>query len=182
MTPIYNSWRSERSECSHSQVIKIEICDIYMYSTYVRIYTPGGSHRRLAAEWKVAGSSPAVELCFFSLSLFFILLSFFPFPLFLSSLPFISPPSFFPFMLAPPLQCSSIFLVIVLTLNLCAMGESVVLFEINGILKLAMVSKIVQAQRVQFGNLEKATQIAQLAHLSQVNSRGVTRNFGPRRQ
>ena len=50
------------------------------------------------------------------------------------------------------------------------MGESVVLFEINGILKLAMVSKIVQAQRVQFGNLEKATQIAQLAHLSQVNS------------
>ena len=24
-------WRSERSECSHSQVIKIEICDIYIY-------------------------------------------------------------------------------------------------------------------------------------------------------
>ena len=26
-----NYWRSERSECSHSQVIKIEICDIYIY-------------------------------------------------------------------------------------------------------------------------------------------------------
>ena len=105
-----NIWRSERS---HSQVIKIEICDIYMYSTYVRIYPPGGSHRQLAAEWKVAGSSPAVELWGFFLSLLFFPLSFSPFPLFLPSLRFISPPSFFPFMLAPPLQCSSIFLVIV---------------------------------------------------------------------
>ena len=97
-------WRSERS---HSHFIKIEICDIYMYSTYVQIYPPGGSHRQLAAEWKVAGLSPAVELrfLFFSLSLSFFPLSFSPFPLFLPSLPFISPPSFFPFMLAPP--CTS---------------------------------------------------------------------------
>ena len=57
---------------------------------------------------EVAGSSPAVEL----FSPLFSPLSFSPFPLFLPSLPFISPPSFFPFMLAPPLQCSSIFLVI----------------------------------------------------------------------
>ena len=86
---VYIYWRSERS---HSQVIRIEICDIYMYSTYVRIYPPGGSHRRLvAAEWKVAGSSPAVELCFFSLfpffpPLLFSLFSFSPLPsLYLSS-------------------------------------------------------------------------------------------------
>ena len=68
-----------------------------MYSTYVRIYPPGGSHRRLAAEWKVAGSSPAVELCccfFLSLSFFspllFPLSSFSPLPsLYLS--PFLFP-------------------------------------------------------------------------------------------
>ena len=30
---MYHSWRSERSECSHSQVIKIEICDRYMFGT-----------------------------------------------------------------------------------------------------------------------------------------------------
>ena len=35
-------WRSERGERSHSRVIKIKICDIYMYSMYVRIYPPGG--------------------------------------------------------------------------------------------------------------------------------------------
>ena len=93
---VYN-WRGERS---HSQVIKIEICDIYMYSTYVRIYPPGGRHRRLAAEWKIAGSSPAVELCFFfSLSLLFF---FFPspFPPFL----FFSPP--FPLSLPLPFSPS----------------------------------------------------------------------------
>ena len=28
-----NNWWSERSECSHSQVIKIEICDRYMFGT-----------------------------------------------------------------------------------------------------------------------------------------------------
>ena len=44
-------------------------------------------------------------------SLLFPPLSFSPFHLFPPSLPFISPPSFFPFMPAPPLQCSSIFLV-----------------------------------------------------------------------
>ena len=27
------NWRSKRSECSHSQVIKIEICDKYMFDT-----------------------------------------------------------------------------------------------------------------------------------------------------
>ena len=54
-----SSWRSERS---HSQVIKIEIC---------AILPPGGSHKQLAVEWKVAGSSPAVELCFFVSLLFF---------------------------------------------------------------------------------------------------------------
>ena len=31
------SWRSEHSECSYSQVIKIEICDIYLF-IYLFIY------------------------------------------------------------------------------------------------------------------------------------------------
>ena len=47
------------------------------------------------------------------------------------------------------------------------------LFGKNRVLKLAMVNKIVRAQRVQFGYQRLAiseSQIAQLTHLSQVNS------------
>ena len=85
---IYN-WRSERS---HSQVIKIEICDIYLCANL----PSRCSHRRLAAGWKVAGSSPAVELFFFSLSPFlFFSLSFSSFPLFPPPFP-LSPPFLFP--------------------------------------------------------------------------------------
>ena len=97
-----------------SQVIKIEICDIYMYSTYVRIYPPGVV---AIGGWLQSGRSRVRSLLwnsggFFLSPFLYFSLSFSPFPLFLPSLPFISPPSFFPFMLAPPLQCSSIFLVI----------------------------------------------------------------------
>ena len=50
------------------------------------------------------------------------------------------------------------------------------LFGKNRVLKLAVVNKIVRAQRVQFGNQRPISeslffpQIAQLTHLSQVNS------------
>ena len=46
------------------------------------------------------------------------------------------------------------------------------LFGKNRVLKLAVVNKIVRAQRVQFGNQRpiSESQIAQLTHLSQVNS------------
>ena len=68
--------------------------------------TSGDSCRQLAVEWKVAGSSPTVEF-FFPLLFFFFPLSFSPFLFFFL-------PPFFPFTLAPPLQCSSIFLVIMM--------------------------------------------------------------------
>ena len=71
-SPIDFNWWSKRS---HSQVIKIEICDIhvYMYST-------------CGTEWKVTGSSPAVEL-----RVFFLFLLFFSFFLSFSPFPFFSP-------------------------------------------------------------------------------------------
>ena len=84
-----------------------------MYSTYESTLQAVG-----IGGWLQSGRSRVRALLwnsvFFFLSLspfLFFSLSFSPFPLFLPSLPFISPPSFFPFMLAPPLQCSSIFLV-----------------------------------------------------------------------
>ena len=87
---------------SHNQVIKIEICDIYLYRKYVRAIIPLGGVGNLAG-CRVAGSSPAVGFIFFSS---------------------LSPPSFhyisllfpFPFMLVSPLQCSSIFLVSILSI------------------------------------------------------------------
>ena len=84
--PCMTVWRSERSERSHSQVIKIEICDIYMYSTYVRIYPPGAV---AIGGWLQSGRSRVRSLLwnsglfFFSLSLLFF---FFPLLFPLSSL------------------------------------------------------------------------------------------------
>ena len=54
------------------------------------------------------------------------------------------------------------------------------LFGKNRVLKLAVVNKIVRAQRVQFGNQRPISepyfsQIAQLTHLSQVNSVPIVR-------
>ena len=70
-------WWSERSERSHSQVIKIEICDIYKYSTYVRIYPPGVV---AIGGWLQSGRSQVRSLLWNSV--FFLSLSFsFFFPL-----------------------------------------------------------------------------------------------------
>ena len=102
------------SAATCSQVIKIENCDntciVHTCESTLQAVAIGG--------WLQSGRSRVRALLwnsFFSpppaLSLLFFPLSFPPFPLFLPSLPFISPPSFFSFMLAPPLQCSSIFLV-----------------------------------------------------------------------
>ena len=57
-------------------------------------------------------------------------------------------------------------------LHVYVIGGSVVLFGKNRVLKLAVVNKIVRAQGVQFGNQRpiSESQIAQLTHLSQVNS------------
>ena len=57
----------------------------------------------MPVEWEVAGSNPSVVL-FFSPFLFFLFLSF---PL--AAFSFFSLLSIFPFKLAPPLQCLSIF-------------------------------------------------------------------------
>ena len=71
--------------------------------------------------------------------------------------------------------CSTQILHIELHLLVYVIGGSVVLFGKNWVLKLAVVNKIVRAQRVQFGNQRPISepnfsQIAQLTHLSQVNS------------
>ena len=63
-------------------------------------------------------------------------------------------------------------------IKVCIMlvGGSVVLFGKNRVLKLAMGNKIVQVQRVRFGNQRPISewpifsQIAQLTHLFMVNS------------
>ena len=68
----------------------------------------------MPVELKVAGSNPGV-VHFFSLPQFFFLsFPFFPFPFFLSPGFLFFLLSIIPFKLAPPLQCSSIFLVIII--------------------------------------------------------------------
>ena len=78
--------------------------------TWVRIYPPGVVAIGVGYRVEGRGFDPCCgTLVFFLSLLFFFSLSFSPSPLFLPSLPFISAPSFVSLMLAPPLQCSSIF-------------------------------------------------------------------------
>ena len=86
----------------------------------VCVILPGGGTRQLPAEWKVVGSNPAVDF-FFPPHLF--LLSFFSFSPFFPLLSFYLSSSFCSFMLAPPLQCSSIFICTMLIIRIFSLFD-----------------------------------------------------------